>query len=157
MLLNIWSPCYYVSFFFFSLLLFFMMHAPGSSKIYHVHSTEVASQAPANHRAVSLMCPCSFSLMISHTSVEKLLPPESPSPVGISLNRFPFYRLHFRTFLLFLFPFVLLILAHTLNLRNITLSFKTKILSALFWVSTFSLNHWFELSIRHALTLLIKI
>ena len=82
----------------------------------------------SKHRAVSIMHPCSFISILSYTLVAKVLPPESPSSVGISLNRFPFYRLSFCTFFMFLFPFLLLILAHTLNLRTIALSLSDFIL-----------------------------
>ena len=102
----------YVLFFFFSLLFFFMMRVLGSSKSYHVCSTEGASRPLANHRAVILMHPCSFSLMLSYTSVAKVTLPEPPYPVGVSMNYLPFYRLRFHTFLLCLFPVVILF-AHT--------------------------------------------
>ena len=97
----------------------FMMCTPCSPKNYHLLSTEVTSRPPANYIVVNLMCPCSFSSMLSYTSVAKVLPPEPPSPIGISPIRFPFYRLRFRTFLLFLFYFALLF-AHTHAKKTLT-------------------------------------
>ena len=123
-LLKLQSPCCYFFFFFFSLLFCFVMHAPGSSKKLSCAFNRRCAPTVAKHRAVSLICPCSFSSTISCTSVAKLLPPEPPSPVGVSLKRFPFYRLRFRTFLLFLLPFMLLIVVRALNLRTTTLSFS---------------------------------
>ena len=108
-----------------------------------MHARRKGFATISKHRMVSLIHPHSFSSMLSYALVTNVLPPKPSSSVVVSLKRLPFYRLRFRTFLLWLFPFVLLVVHthETANTNYATMSFSCVLLCPLnLHITTLSLS-----------------